>query len=202
MSKDCLSSFEKNVPRRRGAKEKQVVRKKGISMDIWDKLGDIQEMIGRPVYRLGAYERRAEEKDRYVYQIRPFELKVVEVRLGEARREQDREFYGPGFVTWLCESKKGFLAAFSPVGNEILSNNVLAGRQVRGFLNKEDLLREAEILKECILQNYKRVVRVEICLDDFFSKDKVPLAEQIAGAKSAHVESGLESKDRRAEVVR
>lgn len=148
-------------------------------MEMPRKLEDMVGLIGKPIYRLGVSQMRDSKKGGYDYLISPFELKVVEIRIGDALRESDGAFYGPGFVTWYCVSEKGYWQAFSPIGDEILSNNVVAGRQVRGFLNKEDLLEEAEILKECVLQNYKRVDKVEVCLGDFL---KGSLEEKIAVA--------------------
>ena len=129
------------------------------------KLEDMQELIGQKVYALRVGQMHPWLSAPYAYRIYPVEMTIVEIRLGEARREADRDFYGPGFVTWLCQNSSGIgLYAFSPVGDEILGNTQAAGRNTRAFFNKDDLYQEAEILKELVLNKYKDVSRVDIGL--------------------------------------
>ena len=130
------------------------------------RLEDMQELIGQKVYMLRVGQLFPSSSPPYAYRIYPQELTVQEVRMGEARRESDKEYYGPGFVTWLCRHEKGYVQAFSPVGDEILGNSFVAGRNTRAFLNQDELYQEAQILKECIAKNYKHVAIVEIALPE------------------------------------
>lgn len=127
---------------------------------------DIQNIVGQKVQVLRVGEVSSPLPQGYTYRIYPVELTIQEVRLGEARREAEKDFYGPGFVTLLCQHEKGYVQAFSPIGDEILSNSLVAGRNTRAFFDKSELYQEAQILKECILKNYKHVYSVEICLPE------------------------------------
>ena len=123
-------------------------------------------MIGRTVYLLRVGQVQSYQPEGYVYRIYPVEFKIQEIRLGEVNRQVDDDFYGPGSVTWLCQHESGFVQAFSPIGNEILSKSCVAGRNTRAFLDKDDLYQEAELLKECVLNTYKHVSRVVIDLPE------------------------------------
>ena len=125
---------------------------------------DIQSLIGQKIYALRVGQISSSMHWNYAYRIYPVEMAIAEVRLGEARRESDAEFYGTGLVTWLCQNSKGGLYAFSPVGDEILGNTQVAGRNTRAFFGQDELYQEAEILRECIRKNYKNVSQVEIGL--------------------------------------
>lgn len=129
-------------------------------------IADMQDLIGQRLYVLRVGQINGSQYGNYSYRIYPVELKIQEIRLGEAMRDSDAEYYGPGFVTWLCRHDKGYVQAFSPIGDEILAKSIIAGRNTRAFLNKDDLYQEAEILKDCVLKNYKHVKRVEIRLPE------------------------------------
>lgn len=125
---------------------------------------DLQDLIGRTVYSLRVGQVQSYRSEGYVYRIYPAELIIQEIRFGEANRQIDEEYYGPGFITLLCKHEKGYIQAFSPIGDEILSNSCVAGRNTRAFLDRDDLYHEAKLLKECVLKNYKHVSSVEIGL--------------------------------------
>ena len=130
------------------------------------KLDDMQNLIGQKVYTLRVGQVNTIGGASFVYRIYPVELTVQEIRLGKAGRETDEEYYGPGFTTLLCQHAKGYVQAFSPVGNEIISKSTIAGRNTRAFLSKGELYQEAQILKECVLKNYNHVGQVAIDLPE------------------------------------
>lgn len=129
-------------------------------------LENMKNLLGQKIYALVVGQVSSSMHWNYAYRIYPVEMTISEIRFGEARRESDADFYGPGFVTWLCQNSKGSLYAFSPVRDEILSKYCFAGRNTRAFFNKDDLYLEAEVLKELILKKYKDVSRVEIALPE------------------------------------
>lgn len=149
-------------------------------------LDEMRGLLGQKVYALRVGQVNGSSYGNYSYRIYPVEMEIAEIRLGEARREADAAYYGPGFVTWLCQNTKGVLYAFSPVRDEILGNTQVAGRNTRAFLNAEDLYAEAEILRELVLSKYKGVSRVEIAL----SAEK-PLDAKLADAKQQHASQGF-----------
>lgn len=140
-----------------------------------------ENVIDKPIYVLRVGSKKTSMPNHYSYRIYPVKLAIKEVRLGKAiNDEKDAIHYGPGSVTWLCRYNNGYIQAFSSVDGEILSTQMVAGRQVRGFLDISQLDKEAEILKKLIYQNYKNVDEVEICLSEYSSKnlsDKIQSAE-------------------------
>lgn len=166
------------------------------------KFENMKDLIGKTLYVLHVAEVSSNTSPSYVYGIIPDEMTIQEIRLGEARREVDKDYYGPGFVTWLCQTTRSFapgtrkpVRAFSPVGDEIIANSSIAGRNTRAFFDKNELYKEAQILKECVLKNYKHVEGVEICLP----KPKEELDERIQDAcvrsKEGFSSGGVDEKE-------
>lgn len=160
------------------------------------KFENMKDLIGQTVYVLRVVQLPSYNFKSYSYQIYPAELKIQEIRFGDARRQDDAKFYGPGFVTLLCQHEKGYVQAFSPVGDEILSKSCTAGRNTRAFFNKDDLYHEAEILKECVLKHYSHVNKVEIVLPKRSAGLDERVQEACVRAKDVFSSDGVEEKER------
>ena len=167
------------------------------------------ETLDKPLYVLRVGSINTGSNEHYAYSIYPVEYTVKEVRIGRALdNEAYNQYYGPGNITWLCQNKFGnYVQAFSPVGDEIISNQTIAGRQVRGFTDQEQLKQESEILKDLVFQTYKNVSRVEICLSDkpqvFYNKAPA-LADSIqqASSLSSTVNSDRHTEFKKPEKIR
>lgn len=125
--------------------------------------------IGEKIYALRTLESpTGQQAGKYTYRIYPVMFIVKEIRIGHAFPEDEETSwkYGPREISYICEHASGnYKIAFSPVGDELISKATVANRSVRGFLAKEDLRCEAEILKDCILRSYKHIGDVCIALD-------------------------------------
>lgn len=132
-----------------------------------EQLTNFNNLIGQRLYTLRIYQLKSSKNKQgvtmYNYLIAPTVLSVREIRIGKAETNAEQENYGPGLYTLLCQyGDHGYIRGFSPQNGELVSSMTLAGRQTRAFFNEDDLLKEAEILKQCVIDTYKHVNSVEI----------------------------------------
>lgn len=157
-----------------------------------------ENYLDKRIYTLRVIEVGLGNPGKHKYCIYPAELCVQEVRLGRALNDVSHDsYYGPGSVTLLCKNNRGHEQAFSPLKNELISNRSVAGRNCRGFFDKDKLKSEAEILKGCVFCTYKNVSEVEISFPEGFfnTKDKsYNLVEQIQSASIRAAEPQFPNK--------